>query len=65
MLQLLSFLKPDDLGSFIFGLVVASAVWFLFIVLLLFFVSAKESGRELDEIHNRELLKTTAELEEV
>ncbi|MFY9493221.1 MAG: hypothetical protein WAP55_01990 [Minisyncoccia bacterium] len=65
MLQLLSFFKPEDMGSFVFGSVVSSAVWFLFLVVLMFFASAKESGRMLDEIHRRELLKTTAELEEV
>ncbi len=51
MLQILSVLRPDDMGSFVFGCVVASVVWFSFMIVIMFFMSASEGGRRADEMH--------------
>ncbi len=53
MLQILSVLRPDDMGSFVFGLGVSSVIWVVFIIMLMFFMSASENGKRMDEIHRQ------------
>ena len=65
MLQILSVFRPDDLGSFIFGCIIVSAVWLASIIVLMFFMSASESGKRIDEIHRRACLGLRDEVESV